>query len=329
MALDSDNFDHESRGKTDDPPRRDMAQTTITRRGLLRLGVLAGIAYLSPFGPPAENQNLPPQSHHQKPTTIHPALTEAKSIATSIGINIINAPENILDTIVPNQTSPYPLTNTSHLLENTSRYQNLGVAHTPASLQEYKYNILDAMRQTDIVCLEWESPKIPLDKQYFRQLHCLAEGNGKVAKWIDHHSDDGIVLYQQIAESISKTLSTFNILFHRELHTSRTSRAWWQKTGLSFLIGTLRPVPRSSILTMALAPKAYNPIDFSYISDARTVQMLALIQQTAREHPDKRLLSITGDWHAHGIDFYLKHPKWFAFKKSLYKRLYGLAFPME
>lgn len=55
--------------------------------------------------------------------------------------------------------------------------------------------------------------------------------------------------------------------------------------------------------------------------------MLANIQKIARDNPHKRILSITGDVHACGMDFYLKHPRWFAVKKVLYQKLYNLDFP--
>lgn len=205
----------------------------------------------------------------------------------------------------------YRLTDSDHhRTPAKAAYRNIGVIHNEEMGHTHHDFLRDAIDQNDLLLLEQGTPASSAD--YFDRLQNYALLHGKRAFTVDADRRDlTAFLYGQ--PGATGILTMCGVLYCSERigkkpnasSIYRITRRAFHALGLGNLLsyfGLFREHQRQDSWE-------HPAEDGSYIADARTVAMLESIEELRRRFPMEQLVSITGDAHAKGIEYYLANPE--------------------
>jgi hypothetical protein len=219
--------------------------------------------------------------------------------------------------VVP-EVDGYPFTDSAHSLLS-STFRNIGVLHTDAHYARDKEFLSSAIREADIILVE--------SGPYFDRLREEASSLGKETVGIDYYNRykmwRSLNNSPWIAAAAGGWLGLDYAINYFSENTDLTPKI---RQGVARLVGYVSanaavPSPQTTA-NFEFAPDRYPVEDMSFMIDARTVKMLHHIQQVASANEGKKILAITGDMHAKGIDIYLEQPALFKAKNWFYDLVY-------
>ena len=217
-----------------------------------------------------------------------------------------------------------------YLRTRDSQFVNIGVRHIPEYLETQLHETFmgKSIEEADIILLEkwWE---------YFPELekHCID-------KWKRVQNMD--MSHGNISDIFGMGATTLSALGIFDLYTrdvmqlgniwdpeeKKKIRLQYIQQCLSLLwIAQLWIFPPSLIASIILSwENEYKAqYDISHTWDARTVFMAIQVLKTMKENPGKKVLAISGDFHARWIHYYLYEAEGQReFKNIIYNIIYGI-----
>lgn len=206
-----------------------------------------------------------------------------------------------------------------HLRTAEINFINIGVSHINEwlSAQLNETPMGQIIQSADIICLEWGD--------YFSNIANLATKEQKVEN-IDRSNNIfsqvlGITTLPWIFARLIKDLGTDKISLRRLLTTIALSSMPVSLFSPSFQMQLYLKQAVKNNLHSDSTPN----LDFSHILDGRTVFMALDIEKIKEQNPGKKLVVITGDFHAILIHEYLHNKKFqLLIKKYVYNAIYGI-----
>lgn len=196
-------------------------------------------------------------------------------------------------------------------------FHNYGVRHTEQAFNVQKEDIIKLIDENDIIALEADK------KSYFSKIAQYAREQGKEVFNIDPTNDLTVQSSISIAV-VNPLLALANINSFEQLLNNKKIR-WFIKTILiNGLSVTYSALPSSLIpLSYRNDQEYFGKGDISYTIDGRTVFMTNNIQEIIHQNSEKNILAITGNFHAQGIEYYLKNTDILNRRLKIYNLLYG------
>lgn len=198
-------------------------------------------------------------------------------------------------------------------------YLNIGLQHDAHGWQQVKKEVYEAIKEkrTDIVALEYSS-------RFFKHLGEYAKRQGKEVQYLEGNSGGRVGLLATVG-GLALALAMYRL----NLFDPRERSQWLKEYGLSWFVTQLGITPPSLMLSVYLNQNSadhryYARHDVSYTGDARTVFMKLALDKIRAENPGKRVVTITGDIHAKGIEMYSRDSH--AFELAVKGLIYNLVY---
>lgn len=223
----------------------------------------------------------------------------------------------------PETNEHYDLTDAGHPLQNgKGSYRNLGIYHTQEALERDQKHIAAAIDEADIVLLEGGQDSDEVN--YFSQLRDYAKKKGKTIYDIDDKRMGLIEVQQGLAIGIPGAIGVAGAVDDLKWADKPDMQITRKGSRRNFLRGIAAVGAAAYIPTHVPTgdAKQYPAYDITYIADGRTVKMLTSVHEIAALNPDKKIVSITGNMHALGIEHYLAHDDQYQAKKAVYDVTY-------
>lgn len=255
-------------------------------------------------------------------TVSHPAILMYCMLPRIRKESQTKTPDNIEKT-PPTQDWPY--TDLRHTFEDGTILRNIGVSHSHATLNKHGSFFANAIKDADIICLEGIEK---MDNNFFQILTEYANNQGKTAILIDSRGRPQLYLTYGfiIAGCALGTIAAFNRIFRRDKELQKPLlrrtmiRSWaWISAYVSF--PSLLPEIAARVLNVKSSNQR-NPLDIGYVTDGGSVKMLSNLYKVIKENPGSNILSVTGDFHARDIEYYLKAQTEFKIKETIYNNTY-------
>lgn len=198
----------------------------------------------------------------------------------------------------------YEYTDERHTYSRGGVIRNLGVFHTTEKFEEKKGHILEAVDECEILCME--------EGDYFDVLDQYARDQGKKTLCVD-----GQGLRPSLTEAGLGLTSVGTAIFlackHKDMQGDdlQKRRRWLKLAALS-------------LVTSFAMPKAHPSVDFSYLTDARSVIMAASVLNISEQYSQKKILFVSGNGHAQDFEYYIRHTDFLRLKETLYGQIYGM-----
>lgn len=221
----------------------------------------------------------------------------------------------------------YPFTDVTHPLKNGGSVRNLGLRHSLGDLSIDQKHLAAAIDEADVVLLEGGQGD---DEDYFSKLRNYAAKKGKTVYDIDNKRQFLMEMQNELSVGVPALIGAVGAV---------DDFKWGEKPEMQITRkGSRRNFLRGVAAASALAHlpvyipddgmKEYTPNQISYVVDGRTVKMLRHLREIIPEYPGKKILVMTGNTHALGIEYYNQHQDEFATKKAVYgvtyEPIYGL-----
>ena len=233
------------------------------------------------------------------------------------------------DTEKPSK-DPYPYQNMSILTESGGSFINLGVQHNLASYRVHKEHIQKAIEEADIVLLEGGNEE---NQSYFNVLKDEAFSRDKRVIDIDMTKKELAVFSSIGVNAVAAALGAVLLWDTRREESKGKTLGFTRRSilrAVAYSAAMLGFPSPPHILDTIQGRKDYPTMDFSYISDGRTVKMLDNVLKVIEANPGKQILAITGNNHARGFRHYLASKESFeGFKRrrdiyfSTYEKIFG------
>ena len=270
----------------------DQKSNHVTRRGFLerlKSGTYTAVSMLIAFpavkGWFSHAEEMKGNEEKQEKQAAQPNIANNVAALSVAGIDL-------LPVLLDLKTLVQKRTDQRHQLPDGTELRNLGVIHTLGTFRKNRESYEQIVQEADVIFLE------DFDK-YGKEWEALAQKYGKTVVRIEKVSEDKALL-AVMAQFSSIGLHSLNLAKSQELRTIATAGSWLRRAVCAVMMGT------------QLSKEAISPlIDLSFVVDARTVKMLenALVQ--ANQWKGKKIVIVSGDSHAKGIEYYLQHPKVF------------------
>lgn len=250
-----------------------------------------------------------------------------------------------------NPGGAYPLTDSECTLPGSGTFHNLGVRHVDWFWNAHHQHIKQRIDAADVVLLEGTGNEISGagPDPFFAPLYQYAKEQGKKRVVIDHQVPahypkyyfgtlsasflGGMLLLLGSPRTDDKSQNvpgqrTVNSTEQDAAAASAQAEHMTRRSSILSMLGraigwpALLAAPHSLLNRPAQALEIYPTWALSYEDDGRTVLMLDRIMRAAKEHPDSRVLAITGNVHARGYSKYLENQTLFNAKLRLYNLAY-------
>jgi hypothetical protein len=215
-------------------------------------------------------------------------------------------------------------TDMSHNFGNSASLRNVGVHHTGVHLAHGFSELKARISTADIVALESEIAPDSFEHirgrdKFFSRLREEALNQHKILYDIDVKKPwriDQMEKTSARAAGIAAVGLALTGLQPKFRENTVSLRRFLRTIGWIGVLTVYPPVHQ------VYWGNSYPATDVSFSADGRTVLMLSHLLALAKEYPGKRLLVISGNGHAIGVEFYLRHPVIFRTKRALYGLVY-------
>lgn len=259
----------------------------------------------------------------------------------------------------------YSLNDTICTFPDGLTFRNLGVAHEASAFLKERDHILEAITQADVVLLEG----CP-GQEYFDFVTAIALDKGKRVVHLESGISRLVGDGNMVADYGRLIVVATNILHYLERYEKRAHKrpvAGVESDGeenvtrredrdklspearriATYIQRTVRAVLTWSMVllnrTLGMSAvhespfdkdgrRQYPAFDRSYLIDGRTVIMLDDVHAELRSYRNKRVLAVSGNFHAEGFTHYLSNPQShadFERKVPMYRKKYGGVFPTQ
>src|SRR3989344_6329677 len=264
----------------------------------------------------------------------HFLRSSSASLLTAVATAPITAPLgaagaiNILRMLSPQDPAPdaneadkkkgealgeYPYT---HTFSEDGMYQNMGVLHMKKGWEQLKFHIYRAIELSDIVLLE--------RNDWYEEIAKYARSRGKEVLSID---PAGFTANSIEFLAWGRSVLGVTRMFGKKPTNAEELKDWLKEYAKTLGAAERSPVPPSLVgslvTTKVIDPGAYSgKYDFSFAGDARTVFMTAAIEDVCAKSRGKKVLSLVGDEHAKGFEYYKGEKSQYAKRKLFYDIAY-------